>query len=384
MVALLATIRVAPRASGGDLAASTFGGWLRYSAPDREALAGLLDERSVSAILDDDQAWAGFDVEHLPAPADLRLLVGWTGSPASTTKLVGVVRRHRDGDYAAFLDASRACVDDLTEGLRTGDAERTLAALRRARGLLQGLGTSVGSQIETPGSRPCATSSRPPAGPRSPPVPAAATAASRSSPWTATPPTSSAPGRRTTSGTSASRCNPRKGARDERAADPDPHEVGRTDPRQRQRRRGRARGAPRYLRVAALALRRPWRADLADDRGRHRLDRRRRADDPLRRGPCRQCGRRPHLRRPDPGPPERTRDDRRRAEPVREAHRGAPGDRRGPAVPALRVHHGRRLRPQHGDPGGGHPAAGDPGLGARGSATCRSPATSAPTRRPPR
>ncbi|MDN3477239.1 phosphomevalonate kinase [Curtobacterium sp. APC 4022] len=151
MVALLATIRVAPRASGGDLAASTFGGWLRYSAPDREALAGLLDERSVSAILDDEQAWAGFDVEHLPAPADLRLLVGWTGSPASTTKLVGVVRRHRDGDYAAFLDASRACVDDLTEGLRTGDAERTLAALRRARGLLQGLGTSVGSQIETPG-----------------------------------------------------------------------------------------------------------------------------------------------------------------------------------------------------------------------------------------
>ncbi|MBT2501731.1 phosphomevalonate kinase [Curtobacterium sp. ISL-83] len=152
-VALLATIRVNPRASGGDLAASTFGGWLRYSAPDRERLAAQLDTRSVSAILGDTDpdggAWAGFDVQRLPAPENLALLVGWTGSPASTTKLVDVVRRHRGGGYPAFLDESRACVDDLTTGLQTGDADRTLDALRRARGLLQRLGASVGSQIET-------------------------------------------------------------------------------------------------------------------------------------------------------------------------------------------------------------------------------------------
>ncbi|MFJ3383506.1 MULTISPECIES: phosphomevalonate kinase [unclassified Curtobacterium] len=148
-VALLATIRVNPRASGGDLAASTFGGWLRYSAPDREHLAAQLDDRTVSDVLHDAAAWEGFDVQRLPAPENLRLLVGWTGSPASTTKLVGVVRRHRNGGYAAFLDESRACVDDLTNGLQTGDAERALGALRRARGLLQRLGDSVGSRIET-------------------------------------------------------------------------------------------------------------------------------------------------------------------------------------------------------------------------------------------
>ncbi|MEN0103244.1 MAG: phosphomevalonate kinase [Curtobacterium sp.] len=148
-VALLATIRVNPRASGGDLAASTFGGWLRYSAPDRERLASQLDVRTVSEILHDAEAWDGFDVQRLPAPENLRLLVGWTGSPASTTKLVGVVRRHRNGGYQAFLDDSRACVDDLTTGLQTGDAARTLDALRRARGLMQRLGDSVGSSIET-------------------------------------------------------------------------------------------------------------------------------------------------------------------------------------------------------------------------------------------
>ncbi|OIH94306.1 phosphomevalonate kinase [Curtobacterium sp. MCBA15_001] len=148
-VALLATVRVNPRASGGDLAASTFGGWLRYSAPDRERLVEQLGTSSVSAILDDADAWTGFDVERLPAPTDLRLLVGWTGSPASTTKLVGAVRRHRNGGYGTFLDDSRACVDDLTTGLQTGDAEQTLDALRRARVLMQRLGDSVGSRIET-------------------------------------------------------------------------------------------------------------------------------------------------------------------------------------------------------------------------------------------
>jgi phosphomevalonate kinase len=148
-VALLATIRVNPRASGGDLAASTFGGWLRYSAPDRERLAAMLGDHAVSAILTDADAWDGFDVQRLPAPENLQLLVGWTGSPASTTKLVDVVRRHRNGGYQAFLDESRSAVDDLTTGLQTGDAERTLGALRRARGLLQRLGDSVGSKIET-------------------------------------------------------------------------------------------------------------------------------------------------------------------------------------------------------------------------------------------
>src|SRR5699024_12688239 len=37
-LALLATVAIAPNASGGDLAASTFGGWIRYSSPDRAAL----------------------------------------------------------------------------------------------------------------------------------------------------------------------------------------------------------------------------------------------------------------------------------------------------------------------------------------------------------
>src|SRR5699024_11798407 len=47
-LALLATIAVSPRASGGDLAASTFGGWIRYTSPDRSALAEHLRSHGVT------------------------------------------------------------------------------------------------------------------------------------------------------------------------------------------------------------------------------------------------------------------------------------------------------------------------------------------------
>jgi phosphomevalonate kinase len=151
-VALLATVQVNPTASGGDLAASTYGGWIRYSAPDRVLLARRIATHPVSEVLDDAH-WDGFSVTQLTPPEHLRLLVGWTGSPASTSKLVDVVHRRRDAataEYAAFLESSRTCVDDLVTGLQTGDAVRATSAITCARGILQRLGTAVGSSIETP------------------------------------------------------------------------------------------------------------------------------------------------------------------------------------------------------------------------------------------
>src|SRR5699024_12151252 len=81
----------------------------------------------------------------------LRLLVGWTGSPASTELLVDGVRspRPRSGPaYAAFVAASRECVEGLSCALTAGGAgvpER----IRQARRLLQGLGGDSGISIET-------------------------------------------------------------------------------------------------------------------------------------------------------------------------------------------------------------------------------------------
>ncbi len=146
-LALLATVRVSPAGSGGDVAASTFGGWLRYAAPDRAELRRRLDGGSVRELLD--APWPGLDLTPLPAPRTLRLVVGWTGSPVSTDAQVDAARR-TDLDPAAFLAASRACVDRLSDGLRTGDDTATAEAVRAARAVLAGYAAQTGVTIETP------------------------------------------------------------------------------------------------------------------------------------------------------------------------------------------------------------------------------------------
>lgn len=151
-LALLATIRVAPSASGGDLAASTFGGWIGYRSPDRDLLRRRADE-SVESLLADADAWAGFEVRRLSAPRDLSFLVGWTGAPASTEKLVDAVGRgSRAGALRdpAFLDLSRRCVDGLWASLASGDDDATIAGVRAARRILRDLGAQSGVVIETP------------------------------------------------------------------------------------------------------------------------------------------------------------------------------------------------------------------------------------------
>ncbi|WP_425954015.1 phosphomevalonate kinase [Xylanimonas sp. McL0601] len=154
-LALLATIRVTPTASGGDVAASTFGGWVRYCSPDRAVLRESLENGSVRELLDADEPtgpWAGLTVEPVPAPRALRLLVGWTGTPASTERQVGEARRRRDPGalgHAEFLAASHDCVGRLVHGLRTGDDGETMRALRDARRVLAELAAQTGLTVET-------------------------------------------------------------------------------------------------------------------------------------------------------------------------------------------------------------------------------------------
>ncbi|MGC0142573.1 phosphomevalonate kinase [Pseudactinotalea sp. Z1732] len=150
-VALLATVEVAPSASGGDVAASTFGGWLAYHSPDRAVVAALRHRVGVLAAMR--ASWPLLQVTPLPAPSGLDLIVGWTGAAASTTSLVAEVRergRSQDVRYETFLAGSRARVQDLITGLQQHDSAAVLAAVREARNLLIGLGAGLGIEIETP------------------------------------------------------------------------------------------------------------------------------------------------------------------------------------------------------------------------------------------
>ena len=150
-LALLASSEVQRSGSGGDIAASMFGGWIAYTAFDREWARSERANRSLVELLA--TQWPGLSVHRVAPPDGLRLLVGWTGSPASTSRLVGGVqsRKTRGGmDYPQFLTESSRCVTALIEALNTGDVKRILAGIRRNRELLRQLGERTGITIETP------------------------------------------------------------------------------------------------------------------------------------------------------------------------------------------------------------------------------------------
>ena len=63
--------------------------------------------------------WPGLSIESYTHPEDLRLLIGWTGSPASTSDLVDQVHRSREDKMAAyqqFLKIVRFCVTTMIQG----------------------------------------------------------------------------------------------------------------------------------------------------------------------------------------------------------------------------------------------------------------------------
>ena len=149
--ALLATIAVSPNASGGDIAASTYGGWVRYASPDRTVLRQQATERGAAWTLRHGE-WGSCEVRPLGAPAGLDLHVGWTGAPASTNALVAHVRRgdsQAATEYARFLAANESSVQALTTEW-TRDPGRVREKISRVRRQLRRLGEAAGAELETP------------------------------------------------------------------------------------------------------------------------------------------------------------------------------------------------------------------------------------------
>ena len=160
-LALLATDAVQPIGSGGDIAASSFTGWVAYTSPDRAWLHRMRgvpgmgtcpgESAGLSELVRMD--WPLLSIRRLPAPG-LRLNVGWTGSPASTPRLVADVQAHTRGAqdaaaYTAFLQDSESCLSALIQALKDDD-EAIGLRIREGRRLLLGLTRTSGIVIETP------------------------------------------------------------------------------------------------------------------------------------------------------------------------------------------------------------------------------------------
>ncbi len=152
-LALLTALTVDSRCSGGDVAASLFGGWVAYRAPDRPRVLEHLarpDTRLADLI---ERPWPLLSATRLPPPRELRLEIGWSGEPAVSSGLVARLRAGVAGNPAAydrFVAGSNACVAALVTGLEAGDDAAVAAAVAAAGALLRSVSELAGVIVETP------------------------------------------------------------------------------------------------------------------------------------------------------------------------------------------------------------------------------------------
>ena len=150
-LAAIAHFAIQGNGSLGDVAASVYGGWIAYHSFDRQWLAEQRHFLSLPDLLN--LPWPDLKVEPLQAPSNLQLLIGWTGKPASTSRLVDKISLFKAKEqhaYHHFLDASRECLAKMIHGFRNGDFSLIQEQIRVNRHLLQKLGQHSGVNIETP------------------------------------------------------------------------------------------------------------------------------------------------------------------------------------------------------------------------------------------
>lgn len=182
-LSLIASSMVKKSGSGGDVAASSCGGWILYRAYDRDWLEselGLIKsgESDFSKLLR--KKWPRLEFKRINVPKTLKLLVGWTGSPASSSQLVSSVESSVEGSvsseiahpftYQDFCNQSEVCVQKLAQSLENFSLEESSleessiqkssikeselnnisACFAQNRELLQKLSALTGTLIETP------------------------------------------------------------------------------------------------------------------------------------------------------------------------------------------------------------------------------------------
>lgn len=150
-ISALAHLAVQGNGSCGDIAASSYGGWIAFSTFDHKWVLDKQEKWPISHLLT--EPWPMLTIQPLHTPKNLRLLIGWTGSPASTSDLVDQVSQSRGEKqklYQQFLDDSKECVQTLIDAFMEEDVPTIKKMILKNRELLATLAQITGVVIETP------------------------------------------------------------------------------------------------------------------------------------------------------------------------------------------------------------------------------------------
>lgn len=146
-LAALAHYNVQGNGSLGDIAASSFTGWIAYYSPDRNWLIDQ-PQNDLSNLVSKD--WPELKIVRLTPTQTLKLLVGWSGSPASTKHLISEVKKKSHVKYEAFVRQSKKSVEQLINAIQHDDAPQILQQINQNRKLLNELSNASQVELETP------------------------------------------------------------------------------------------------------------------------------------------------------------------------------------------------------------------------------------------
>ena len=148
-LAVIANMKLQSLSSCGDIAVSVYTGWLVYSTFDHVWVKEQIEATSVNEVLK--KNWPGLHIEPLQAPERMEVLIGWTGSPASSHHLVSEVKRLKADPifYSQFLEKSQMYVEQLIHSFKTNYIQGVQEMIRQNRKIIQKLDSLATIDIET-------------------------------------------------------------------------------------------------------------------------------------------------------------------------------------------------------------------------------------------
>lgn len=135
--------------SGFDIAASTFGGALVYKRFDPEWLQQELEAKSLLDVIN--QKWPILEHYTIPLPNDLKIMVGFTGTSASTRKLVKQVRVFKQEEPASFqriINDIKVVTQNLIISIQNDNKTTIMELLNENRLLLEELSIACSCLLE--------------------------------------------------------------------------------------------------------------------------------------------------------------------------------------------------------------------------------------------
>jgi len=137
--------------SGADVAASTFGGIIRYTSFHPQWMAEQLKSGvKLKALID--HRWPYFSWSRLELPSDASFCVGWTRSPVGTAPLIRKMDDFKEKNpsvFQSFLQETAEAVSTFIDGVQEKNTDLTIKGIKLNRAALVRLGKEANIPIET-------------------------------------------------------------------------------------------------------------------------------------------------------------------------------------------------------------------------------------------